>query len=336
MSDPPPPSAPRDIEEHLAFALEAGRMASWEFDIATLRFTSSGWARRIFGLGPDEPFDRLEDLVARIHPDDLPSRDAAVNRALDAGSDLEVEYRVIRPSGQIAWVQVRGRAAYENGRPVRIAGILLDVTERKAAEAQQALLLAELNHRVKNTLALVQSIVLQTARGETDPAAFSRTLIDRIHALAQAHDLLTEGEWQGAGLAEVLDRTLGVRVAGEGPRCVVRPGPAVRLGPNVAVTVNLVFHELASNAVRHGALSVPEGRVDVGWTVDEAARDVHITWRESGGPPVAAPTSRGFGSRLIEQGLPRELGGSAELVFAPDGLECRIRVPLSGKVGLAG
>ncbi len=321
-------------EQKLEFALRAGRLGSWEFDIARQRFTSSAHSRVIFGLGPDDPFDTLEDVIALVHPDDRERRRLAILRAIDTGEELEVEYRITKKDGSIGWILARGLATYENGQAVRLTGISLDITERKAAEAHQKLLLDELNHRVKNTLAIVQSIALQTARHSAGPEDFNRALIARIDALASAHDLLTEASWQSASLGEVIRRTLAPRATGSGAGWAVREGPALRLAPNAAVTLNLVFHELASNSVRYGALSSPDGRVEVVWAV-EAPGVVVIDWRETGGPPVLVPTRRGFGSRLIEEGLPREMGGEATLTFAPSGLTCQIRTPLSAKVMLA-
>jgi two-component sensor histidine kinase len=155
-------------------------------------------------------------------------------------------------------------------------------------------------------------------------------LIERIHALARAHDLLTEGAWQGASLADVIGRTL----AGVAPARARLSGPKVRLGPNAAVTLNMAFHELATNALKYGALSKPEGRVEVSWDLDGEGV-VAIAWRECGGPPVTAPVARGFGSRLIEQALPREMGGEAVMDFEPSGLRCRMRLPLSAKLSVA-
>jgi len=321
--------------EHLEFALEAGRLGSWEFDIATQMFSSTAYSRANFGLGPDDPFERLEDVVARIHPDDRPRRQAAIDQAIATGEDFEVEYRTLRPDGGIGWILARGRAAYEGGRAVRLAGISLDITERRNAENRQRLLLDELNHRVNNTLASVQSIAMQTRRSVASPSAFSETFIERIHALARAHDLLSESAWQGAFLSDVVARSLAAQLEnGEADRFDVQ-GPAIRLGPNAAVTLNMAFHELATNAIKYGALSSADGRIDIAWAVDLEAREVTIDWRESGGPAVNSPTLRGFGTRLIEQALTRELGGEAHLTFLPDGVWCHMRLPLSAKLNLA-
>ena len=325
----------RQTEQQLEFALRAGRLGSWEFDIPTRRFSSTAHSRTIFGLGPDDPFERVEDVIARVHPDDRARRQAAIDQAIATGEDFDVEYRILKPDGQIGWVLARGRAAFEDGRAVRLAGISLDITDRKKAEDHQRLLLDELNHRVKNTLASVQSIAMQTLRHAKNPAAFNEAFIERIYALARAHELLTEASWEGASLADVIARTLQVHLA-EGDRSqVTLSGPPVRLGPNAAVTLNMVFHELATNATKYGALSTPDGRVDVAWSKASQGDAIVMDWCEADGPPVIEPSRRGFGSRLIERGLTREMGGEARMDFLPAGLRCHIVLPVSAKLGLA-
>jgi PAS domain S-box-containing protein len=304
-------------------------MGSWELDIAAGLFTTSEYCRVVFGLGPDDPFERTEDLIALVHPDDRQKRQDAINRAIETRGEMEVEYRTFRPDGSIGWVLARGRAVYEDGRAVRMAGISLDITERKAAEERQRLLMHELNHRVKNTLATVQSLAMQSAQG-AEPAG--EAFIERLFALARVHDLLTEAAWQGASLRDVVVRTLEPYSEG-GPRFAVS-GPDVRLSPNAAVTLNMAFHELATNAMKYGALSEPGGQIDISWSPH--GDDVLIDWRESGGPTVDVPVHRGFGSRLIERGLARELGSEARFTFLAEGLWCHVRLPLSDKLRLAG
>ena len=327
-------AALRQTQQQLEFALDAGRLGSWEFDIGSGLFSSSAHARAIFGLGPDDPFERLEDVIARVHPDDRERRQAAIMETIATGEDFEVEYRTLKPDGQIGWILARGRAAFEDGRTVRLAGISLDITARKSAEQRQQLLLDEVDHRAKNTLASVQSIAMQTLRHAEHPAAFSTAFIERLHALGRAHELLTEASWQGAALADVVDRTLKAHAPNAQGERVALSGPAVRLGPNAAVTLNMAFHELATNAINYGAWSTPHGRVDVAWTAEAEAGEITIDWRESGGPEVSTPSRRGFGSRLIEQALAREMGGEAKLIFRPEGLWCRLRLPLSTKLSL--
>lgn len=325
-------AALRQSQQQLEFALRAGRLGSWELDLATGQITTSEFCRTLFGLGPQDQFSHYDDLLARVHPDDRLHRQQAVDHAVAAGEDLDVEYRTLRAEGEVGWVLARGRAVYDDGRPVRIAGVTLDVTDRKRAEAQQRLLLDELSHRVKNTLAGVQSIAVQTLKSGEDPAAFTAAFIARIHALGRAHDLLAETSWQGTSLSEVIHRTLAA--ADQAGRVAVS-GPDVQLGPNAAVTLNLAIHELVANAVKYGALSTPSGRVDVAWTLEAGAQAINIDWRESGGPRVAEPSRRGFGTRLVELGLAHELGAKTVLQYPPSGATCAIRLPLSAKVSLA-
>ena len=214
--------------------------------------------------------------------------------------------------------------------------ILRDRTAQKHEEEQRRLLLAELNHRVKNTLAIVQSLVTQTSRGTESAAVLRKALETRLDALATLHDLLTREGWQGAGLADVVHATLAPFGDGAG-RAEVQ-GPGLRLMPNAALVLSMALHELATNAAKYGALSVPDGRVEVAWHLDRPAdapsgATLDLLWRERGGPAVASPPRRGFGSRLIEAGVTYQLGGDVRLAFEAGGVECRFRIPLTSKLG---
>jgi two-component sensor histidine kinase len=229
--------------------------------------------------------------------------------------------------------------------------ILRDRTDKRREEEHRKLLLDELNHRVKNTLATVQSVAMQTIRTSETPAAFHEAFVARLMALSRGHDLLTRSEWRGASLAEVVRQTLAPYADGEddaaaaGRRLSVG-GPPVRLSPNAAVALNMTFHELATNAAKYGALSAPGGRVEVAWALDLPPAGgelspgaVELVWRERGGPPVEPPLRRGFGTKLIERGVKliergvrHELAGDVRLEFAPEGVEYRARLPLSAMV----
>ena len=206
-----------------------------------------------------------------------------------------------------------------------------DVTDRVQAEEQQKLLLDELNHRVKNTLATVQAIAAQTLRTQPEPAAFKAAFEARLMALSGTHDLLTQSVWRGAQLKDVLSQEL----APHGADRYRIEGPAVALSPAEALTLGLVFHELATNAAKYGALSTA-GCVRVTWNVakDAGRRRLELVWSEEGGPAVAPPTRQGFGSRLIERTLSGDIDGAAELTFAPSGLVCRLSVTLKAPEGV--
>lgn len=200
-----------------------------------------------------------------------------------------------------------------------------------------AFLLQELDHRVKNTLAIVQSISRQTLRASHSPEAFAEVFENRILALSQAHELLTRRAWGRAQLHEILDKALAPFSADLTDRFDIL-GPAVTFSAETSVSVHMTLHELAVNAAKHGALSTPEGRVVLRWTVDETATPpmLTLTWREVGGPPLAGkPERRGFGASMIERGLARDLGGKASLDFTPQGVVYTLRAPLSQRMSLA-
>jgi PAS domain S-box-containing protein len=211
--------------------------------------------------------------------------------------------------------------------------IVRDITDRKRAEQRQSLLLGELLHRVKNTLAVVQSIAAQTRRF-APPETFHDTFEGRLAALSAAHDLLTRSEWDGAALADVVSLVFTpYAVPGAVEQWAIE-GPRIWLAPNEAVTMSLIFHELATNAAKYGALSDGKGKIVVRWDLDAEVEPstVTIQWIESGGPPVAPPSRRSFGSRLLDRAVRHELGGEVTLDFFPAGAECRLRIPLSPKV----
>lgn len=228
-------------------------------------------------------------------------------------------------------LQVMARATASALESGRLHDSLVDSRERGT------FLLQELDHRVKNTLAIVQSIARQTLRATPAPDAFAEVFEARILALSQAHDLLTRRAWGRAQLEEILLRALSPF----GPELVARfdiSGPAVTFSAETAVSVHMTIHELLVNATKHGALSVPDGRVTIAWSVDEGQTPPALTlaWRETGGPALTGPPQRrGFGSKMVQQGLARDLGGRAALDFPPSGLVYTLQAPLSQRMSLA-
>lgn len=201
------------------------------------------------------------------------------------------------------------------------------VLERRRTEEHLRLLVNELNHRVKNSLAVVQSIAAQTLRGE-DMEGARRAFENRLAALAAAHDLLTSQNWQSASLRQVIEKAgLG---CGASPERMTVIGPELRVQPKTAVSIAMAVHELCTNAVKYGALSNDDGRVRVEWSVDASGMEsrLRLVWQEEGGPPVEAPTRRGFGTRMIERALAAELGGTARIDFLPEGISCTVEAPL--------
>ncbi|WGM30764.1 HWE histidine kinase domain-containing protein [Brevundimonas sp. NIBR11] len=200
-----------------------------------------------------------------------------------------------------------------------------DVTDTVRAAQRQRLMIDELNHRVKNTLATVQSIAMQTARSHTDPRSFAESFQARLLSLSHTHDLLTRSHWEGADLRAVLEH----ETAAHGPSRIVLNGPPLPLGPAAALSLGMIFHELATNAAKYGALSTPDGRVFVDWSIaDQTNRTLTMTWREVGGPTVSPPNRKGFGSRLIERNVRHDLAGEAKLSYASDGFIAELSVPL--------
>jgi two-component sensor histidine kinase len=185
-------------------------------------------------------------------------------------------------------------------------------------------LIDELNHRVKNTLATVQSIARQTAKRATDLTDYVNMFEARIMALSHTHNALTRGAWERASLKDLLQ----VELEPFAREQIHMDGPDVQLAPHQALAFGLVFHELATNAAKYGALSVPGGCVRVGWALQGERERLVLTWLESGGPPVTPPSRRGFGSRLVQASVTGELGGKAELAFDPDGFRCRLETSL--------
>ncbi|HEY4249815.1 MAG TPA: PAS domain S-box protein [Roseomonas sp.] len=276
--------------------------------------------------------------AAQVAPEDREKLQQAMVAAA-AGRPSEIEYRMRRADGTMIWLRDAAfpiRDTTRSPSPLRIGRLARDVTSRKEAETRQALLIAELNHRVKNTLATVLSIAQQTARGnggqEGGLTAFLPVFRARIQALARGHDLLTASTWQGAELDALAESVLSPWRAGLAPR-ITLDGPALWLGPRQALALSLALHELATNAAKHGALSADSnGHAELSWQVQEAGH-AGMRWREIGGPPVARPKHEGFGSRLLGRGLAAELGqgASVEVRYEKDGVVADIAFPIAAE-----
>lgn len=294
----------------------AGNITSWNAGAETL----FGYAAaEVIGL----PMSIMHDPANRSAAPDC------LAHFRDGGATLHYEQPRRRKDGSSVWVSVTESPLRDAGGVLLAASsIVRDITDRRAAEQRRETLVSELNHRVKNSLAVVQAIVSQTLRGEVTLAEARTAIGTRLAAFARAHDLVVGSDWLGTDLASVVAATIEPH-QGEAPRFTVS-GPYLPLTPQAAVTFSLALHELCTNAAKYGALSVPEGRVDIGWTISGAGDGARFTWTwtERGGPPVAKPDHRGFGSSLIERVLPMELNGAVRVGYPDTGLVCVLDAPM--------
>ncbi|WP_166802507.1 sensor histidine kinase [Microvirga pakistanensis] len=319
-----------DSEARLRLALNAGHLGSWEYTPSTGVFVASPQCRANFGRGPDEPFS-YDDVIAAIHYDDRARQAEAVSQALQNRSDLHVEYRVVWPDHTEHWIRISGRVRMGADGGLSLVGVSQDITESRMAEERRGLLLHELNHRVKNTLATVQSVAAMTRRSaEQGDAGAWDAFLGRVQGLAKTHDLLTATQWQGALLEDVLKNELEPYQDTMRQRIRLR-GPKVNLQPSAVLALGLAIHELATNATKYGSLTTSEGKVNVMWAVTPALNPpvLIVEWVESGGPLVKQPTRQGFGTKLIQRGLAQQLGGEIKLDFKPEGIRCVITFPIS-------
>lgn len=316
-------------ETRLRFVLDASNLGSWELDVASSRVIISDVCAEHLSLnshGQAQETVSRAAVRATIHPEDLPHVVASVEEALQAGTDLTVECRVPRPDGSVRWVQIRGRGTYDAlGRPIRMAGITLDTTERRAAEERQTLLMQEVDHRAKNMLAVVLAMVRLTPMISRD--SFVQTIEGRIAALARAHTLLAKSRWEGAELGQLVREEMAPYASN-----VAVSGPAVLLAPEAAQAFAMVLHELATNAAKHGALSQPEGKLSINWSFGDQGRNLVLEWREKDGPPVKPPERRGFGTLVIRQNMEHQLAGKAHIDWHLEGLRVTMQVPTSAVV----
>jgi PAS domain S-box-containing protein len=264
---------------------------------------------------------KISDFVS---PEDFDRTTEMLRTKLEQGGTTRYDVRVRGSSGEwLLWEINSGLTFNEAGAPVGLHVVGRDVTDRKRFEKHQRLLVGELNHRVKNTLAIVQSLAHQTFRQGTAADAGTR-FEGRLEALAAAHNLLTRENWDSASIREVI--TQGLTPFCQADRCLI-DGPELRLAPKTAVGLALAVHELATNASKYGALSIDSGRVSVRWTVEDGKFE--LVWREEHGPAVSPPSKQGFGTRMIERSLAAEFGGTVELNFNRTGVNCRVTAPLA-------
>ncbi len=267
-------------------------------------------------------------LMARgADPKTLAQVEVAFEGSTDHGS--EIRYR--RKDGSIFWAAIFVSPVLdESGDVVQHFASFVDLTKQKQEQAQSTMMISELNHRVKNTLATVQSIVWQALRRDSDPKAIREAIESRLFALSRSHDLLTRENWEGAGLLDLVKEAMEpFGVTHSRTERLVITGKNIRFPPNVTLALGIAFHELATNAVKYGAFSNEAGSILLAWIIKAAPGGdrLILRWQEKDGPPVTPPTRKGFGSRVIERGLPHELQGTVNLDYQADGVVCTINIP---------
>jgi PAS domain S-box-containing protein len=310
-------------QRRLEMATGAAALGVWEWATGDQLVHYSPRARDIAGFSPDEPVT-IEKVLAATHPDDRALLVERTGRAWSADDQLGAEYRVVHPERGERWVRAYSTGAPDEGGGVRLFGTIEDVTAQRQAEERLRLLMREVDHRANNLLTVVQSVVALTRADAVEP--FRRALDGRIQAMARAHQLLAASRWEGADLRRLAQEELKPYGLGEDGRIFLE-GPPVHVSPAQAQALGLALHELATNAAKYGALSLPAGWVRVDWSGEGGL--LELTWREGGGPPVTVPTRRGFGTTILAHSLGGSLGGFVEMDWAPEGVTARLVLPLA-------
>jgi PAS domain S-box-containing protein len=329
----------RNSEARYRTALAAGRAGTWETDFVARTRTWSAEGMALFGLdlvdGRGRVGGEADEYVAAIHPDDRHLA-RGFHELADQQDSFPAEYRIVRPDGSIVWLwgygQVIARGA--DGKAERLISIMVDITERKKAEDHIKFLLLEVSHRAKNLLSVIQAIAGQTVRTAGSLEEFETRFGLRLHGLAASHDILVSQSWQGAPLADLVRLQLAP-FAEVGSSRLELVGPNVVLAARAAQGIGLALHELATNAAKHGALSIPTGNVRVSWAFEDVGahpRPLRLSWAERGGPPAAAPSKRGFGYVVIERMAASAVSGEATMEFAPEGLRWVLSIPAANLV----
>jgi PAS domain S-box-containing protein len=313
-----------------ALALTAADMGEFEWDVVPDLLIVSDRMATITGLTAGaQPALGGELAMGLVHPDDRDALRITVAEKIINEFRYTVQYRMVRPdNGKVLWMESSAVILREpDGAPVRLIGVVRDISARKAVEEEREALVAELDHRVKNVLASVQSLAAQSARKTVSLESFLKTFTGRLEAMAAAHTLLTRTRWRGAEIGDVVAAELSGLAHGRARWS----GPVLTLSARATNTLALALHELATNAVKYGAFSTEAGRLEVRWSALEAG-GFELVWTERRGPRVEPPARQGFGAMLLEQVTGRELGGAAKVEFLPDGLRAVIH---AGRSALA-
>jgi PAS domain S-box-containing protein len=317
----------RQSEQRRSVALAAGQMGSWDWDLENGECVWDAGQYRIFGVDRGDFELTYTNIRPLIQAEDLQRIEGLVAGGIADKATFQTEARIIRPNGEMRWcICAAGMTLNAEGRVIRVSGVTVDITDRKEAEERQALLAREVDHRARNALAVTQSIVHLTRANNIK--SYIAAVNGRIGALSRAHALLSESRWQGADLAKLVDDELAPYRISDAAKAEVG-GPPISLQPATAQILALALHELATNAVKYGALSSASGAVKVSWALD--ADRLNLQWTETGGPRTQPPSSRGFGTKLITATCEAQLGGKAKFNWLAEGLQCMLSVPIDDK-----
>jgi PAS domain S-box-containing protein len=324
-----------ESEARLQEALTAGAVTTFVWDVGTGSSQRSTDAAQILGFDPRQTFTP-NNFLSRVHPDDRERFKALVRGVTPERPAYTVAFRFKRHDGREVWLEETAKAEFDAlGRLVRLKGLTLDVTARKRFEGQQSLLIAELDHHVKNLLTRVAAVAKDMREDSGSLDEYVQALDRRIRSMAGAHALLSQSRWDGVDLVELVRCQLAPNGTDANTTIV---GPHVTLPVAATQVLAMVLHELATNAAKYGALSTPHGRVEVNWNrgLGEDPANLSIGWREVGGPAVAASPDCKYGVSIIRDLIPQELGGSVDLTFASGGVCCKIEIPLDMTAVLEG
>jgi two-component sensor histidine kinase/PAS domain-containing protein len=323
----------RASEERYRSAMILGRMGSWEVDFVkgTRIWTPEGMA--LFGIDLADGLGRVggetDELRQAMHAEDRHLL-AQFHALADSQESFPAEYRILKADGRICWLSGYGRVLdrQPDGKAHRLINIAVDITERKAAEAHQRFLLQELSHRSKNLLSIVQAIADQTLRNCSDLKEFQNRFDGRMRGLAASNTLLARGDWRGSSLSALIELQLAPFIELPSPQLDMR-GPKVDLTAEAAQAIGLALHELATNSVKHGALSIPQGRLSISWQAGRArgAEGLQLDWRERGGPMVTVPIRTGFGHVVMKKMIEQAVQGTVEINFDREGLRWSLQAP---------
>jgi len=329
----------RESETRYRTALATGRMGTWETDLVARTRLWTGEGMALFGLSLADGRGHVggdnDEYRSALHPEDRHLMQK-FHELADKQDSFTSEYRVVHPDGTVLWLRGRGQvvARAPDGKAERMVSVVTDVTERKAAEDHIQFLMHEISHRSKNLLTVIQSIARRTARTAGTMEEFENRFERRLQGLAASHDVLVRKNWQGAPLAELVRQQLVPFVEIQSSRFEL-VGPDIVVTADAAQAIGLAIHELATNAIKYGALSAPTGKVRISWMLDGnagASSQLSLNWIEQGGPPATPPSRKGFGHVVIVDMIERSLNGKVAVEFAVEGLKWSVSMPATNLV----